>query len=150
MLQVLSHHDSVMPVLLLQEQAVGLEKYMQQLGQLPAFQKGLEQALGKNHKQELQNGLCQKTTLPQKPRVPIPGYSLVLIVSHDSCLTPCHMLHVACHMLHVACCMLHIACCMLHVACSMLPACGILPLQQAISKMLHMYVVTMGCKTMLQ
>lgn len=57
----------------MQEQAGGLQKYMQHLGKLPAFQKGLEQALGKNPTQELQNALSQRSALPQKPRVPIPG-----------------------------------------------------------------------------
>lgn len=57
----------------MQEQAGGLQKYMQQLGKLPAFQKGLEQALGKNYTQELQKIVSQKRALPQQPRVPIPG-----------------------------------------------------------------------------
>lgn len=57
----------------MQEQAGGLQKYMQQLGKLPAFQKGLEQALGKNPTSEVQNALSQRSTLPQKPRVPISG-----------------------------------------------------------------------------
>ena len=57
----------------MQEHTSGLQKYMQQLGKLPAFQKGLEQALGKNYTQELQKSVSQKSTLPQQPRVPIPG-----------------------------------------------------------------------------
>ena len=56
----------------LQDQAEGLQKYLQHLGQLPAFQKGIEQALGKDPKQALQQALPQGA-LPQKPRVPIPG-----------------------------------------------------------------------------
>lgn len=56
----------------LQDQAEGLQKYLQHLGQLLAFQKGIEQALGKDPKQALQQALPQGS-LPQKPRVPIPG-----------------------------------------------------------------------------
>ncbi|DBA80051.1 hypothetical protein WJX79_001269 [Trebouxia sp. C0005] len=63
-----------------QDQAEGLQKYLQHLGQLPAFQKGIEQALGKDSKQALQHALPQGA-LPQKPRVPIPGKRNILITS---------------------------------------------------------------------
>ena len=56
----------------LQEQAQGLQKYLQHLGSLPAFQKGIEQALTKEPKQALQNALPEGF-VPQKPRLPIPG-----------------------------------------------------------------------------
>lgn len=79
-------------VLFLQEQAGGLQKYMQQLGKLPAFQKGLEQALGKNPTQELQNALSQRSALPQVPLVPIPGI-LCNTHSHCSWRPPCCMVH---------------------------------------------------------
>lgn len=60
----------VMPQL--QEQAGQLQKYLQQLGQLPVFQKGLEQALGKDPQQHLQTDQSHNSTRP-KPRVPISG-----------------------------------------------------------------------------
>lgn len=59
----------------LQEQAGQLQKYLQQLGQLPAFQKGLEQALGKSPGQHLQADHSHTSTRP-KPRVPISGMLL--------------------------------------------------------------------------
>ncbi|KAL3147164.1 hypothetical protein ABBQ32_002671 [Trebouxia sp. C0010 RCD-2024] len=63
-----------------QEQAGQLQKYLQQLGQLPAFQKGLEQALGKSPGQHLQADHSHTSTRP-KPRVPISGQRNVLITS---------------------------------------------------------------------
>ena len=60
----------------MQEQAKGLEKYLQHLGQLHAFQKGIEQAIGKQPQGTSQDALPQGTS-PQKPRVPIPGGNLL-------------------------------------------------------------------------
>lgn len=67
----------------MQDQAEGLQKYLQHLGQLPAFQKGIEQALGKDRKQALQQALPQGA-LSQKPRVPIFGKLRPIM-----CTSPC-------------------------------------------------------------
>ena len=72
----------------MQEQAVGLQKYLQQLGQLAAFQKGIQQVLGKDPKQALQSSGLQGNALPQKPRTPISGLLLrgtFLIILHTAC-----------------------------------------------------------------
>ena len=60
------------PCLIVQAEAEGLQKYLQHLGQLPAFQKGIEQALGKDPTQAVQSAHPQGA-VPKKARVPIPG-----------------------------------------------------------------------------
>ena len=78
---------------ILQEHAKGLEIYLQHLGQQSAFQKGIEQAFGKEPQQAIPKFIPQDT-LPQKPRVPIPGQELQL--SFPELLCYCYSsLHVA-------------------------------------------------------
>ncbi len=63
---------------------------------MPAFQKGIEQALGKDPKQALQQALPQGA-VPQKPRVPIPG-KLHAIMRTSPCSVVVTQMRAACAM----------------------------------------------------